>query len=60
MLRDQSEKFTRFVIEFELLDHETGYERKQRREGSSWKEILKCRQQAYKEKAKRNDAKAYR
>jgi len=45
-LRDQAEKFTCFVVEFEPLDHETGYERKQRREGSSWKEIVKCRRQA--------------
>jgi len=48
------------VVEFEPLDRETGYERKQRREDSNWKEILECRRQAYEQKAQRNDAIAYR
>jgi len=53
-------KITCFVEEFEPLDRETGYERKQQRESSNWKEILKCRRQAYEQKAKRNDAISYR
>jgi hypothetical protein len=31
LLRDQSEKFSSFVLEFEPVDHKTGYERKQSR-----------------------------
>lgn len=42
-LRDESNGFTSFVLQFETVEHKTGHERKQSRGGSRRKEMLKCR-----------------